>query len=76
MPTISWFGSISSPRRAAKEVAVAMVSVSETRVMPSAATSIGHTSAALVQGTDGAGTPCGSGPVTVDPLGRELRRPP
>ena len=34
MPTISWFGSISSPRRAAKAVAVAMVSVSETRVMP------------------------------------------
>ena len=44
MPIISWLGSTSSPRRAAKAVAVAMVSVSETSVMPAAATSIGATS--------------------------------
>ena len=41
MPTISWSGSTSSPRRAAKAVAVAMVSVSDTSVMPTAAMSSG-----------------------------------
>ena len=47
MPTISWLGSISSPRRAAKAVAVAIVSVSDTSVMPSAATKSGTRSLVL-----------------------------
>ena len=44
MPIISWLGSTSSPRRAAKRTTVAIVSVSETRVMPTAAISSGPTS--------------------------------
>ncbi len=62
MPIISWFGSISSPRRAAKLVAVAIVSVSDTSVMPIAAISSGTTSPAFVQGMVGVGTPCGRAP--------------
>ena len=41
IPIISWFGSTSSPRRAAKLVDVAIVSVSETSTIPTAATSSG-----------------------------------
>ena len=44
MPIISWLGSSSSPRRAAKLDAVAMVSVSDTSTMPIAASSNGPTS--------------------------------
>ena len=44
MPIISWFGFTSSPRRALNEVDSAMVSVSDTSVMPTAATSSGTTS--------------------------------
>ena len=40
-PIISWSGRTSSPRRAAKLDAVAIVSVSDTSVMPTAATSSG-----------------------------------
>ena len=47
MPIISWSGSTSSPRRAAKLVEVAIVSVSETSVMPTAAMSSGHDVARL-----------------------------
>ena len=47
MPTISWSGSTSSPRRAAKLVAVAIVSVSETSVMPNAAIEQRHDVARL-----------------------------
>ena len=57
IPIISWSGSTSSPRRAAKLAAVAMVSVSDTRVMPTAAMRRGPTSLTLVHGSDGAGTP-------------------
>ena len=49
MPIISWFGCSSSPRRAAKADAVAMVSVSDTSTMPTAARTNGPTSP-----TDGA----------------------
>ena len=62
MPIISWFGSTSSPRRAAKAVDVAIVSVSDTSVMPIAATNIGATSSHVVHGTDGRGSPCGRTP--------------
>ncbi len=41
IPTISWFGSTSSPRRAANADDVAIVSVSDTSVMPTAAMSSG-----------------------------------
>ena len=67
MPTISWSGSTSSPRRAAKLVAVAIVSVSETSVMPNAAMSSGTTSLAWVQGMLGVGTPWGSAPTVATP---------
>ncbi len=73
MPIISWSGWTSSPRRAAKLVAVAMVSVSDTRVMPTAATTSGHTSLTLVQGTVGVGTPCGSAPTVATPLAERSR---
>ena len=66
-PIISWSGLTSSPRRAAKLVAVAIVSVSETRVMPSAASSSAGTSPALVQGRPGVGTPWGSEPTVATP---------
>ena len=57
MPIISWFGSTSSPRRAANADDVAMVSVSDTSVMPTAAISSGPTSLSSVHGNDGFGTP-------------------
>ena len=57
MPIISWLGSTSSPRRAPKLEDVAMVSASDTRVMPMAATIKGPTSANFVQGSEGLGTP-------------------
>ena len=50
MPTISWSASTSSPRRAAKLAEVAIVSVSETSVMPSAATNSGTRSLACGPG--------------------------
>ncbi len=62
MPIISWFGSTSSPRRAAKLVDVAIVSVSDTSVIPTAATSSGTTSWTLVHGSSGVGSPCGRAP--------------
>ena len=62
MPIISWFGSTSSPRRAAKADEVAIVSVSDTSVMPTAAMSSGPTSESCVHGSDGVGKPCGSEP--------------
>ena len=67
MPIISWFGWTSSPRRAAKLVAVAIVSASETSVMPTAAIRSGATSLTFVQGTLGAGKPCGSAPTVLTP---------
>ena len=66
-PTISWSGCTSSPRRAAKLDAVAIVSVSDTIVMPIAATNSGPTSARLVHGTAGVGTPAGSVPTVRTP---------
>ena len=57
MPTISWFGWTSSPRRAAKLVEVAIVSVSETNVIPIAAIRSGPTSLNSVQGTSATGSP-------------------
>ena len=66
MPIISWFGSTSSPRRAAKLVDVAIVSVSDTNVMPIAATSIGPTSPKSVQGRAGRGRPSGRAPTVAD----------
>ena len=49
MPTISWSGFTSSPRRAAKLVAVAMVSVNDTSVIPTAPMSSGPMSDSFVQ---------------------------
>ena len=68
MPIISWLGSTSSPRRAAKLVAVAIVSVNDTSVMPTAAINRGTTSPAFVHGSVGVGIPCGSAPTVVTPL--------
>ena len=62
MPVISWSGSTSSPRRAANAVEVAIVSVSETSVIPTAAMRSGHTSLTEVHGTVGFGNPFGSVP--------------
>jgi hypothetical protein len=59
MPIISWFGSNSSPRRAAKLDAVAIVSVGETSTMPMAASSNGTTSLSEVHGRLGVGRPLG-----------------
>src|SRR3984885_5922317 len=67
MPIISWFGSTSSSRRAPKLEEVAIVSASDTSVMPTAATIKGPTSAHFVQGTDGLGTPLGSVPTVATP---------
>ena len=61
MPIISWFGFTCSPRRALNEVDRAMVSVSDTSVMPTAATSSGTTSPMSVHGTSGVGQPLGKG---------------
>ena len=67
MPIISWLGCSSSPRRAAKADAVAMVSVSDTSTMPIAARSSGPTSLNDVHGSDGVGNPCGSVPTVATP---------
>ena len=67
IPIISWSGWTSSPRLAAKLVDVAMVSVSETSVMPTAARSSGPTSLMLVHGKAGVGTPWGSAPTVFTP---------
>ncbi len=67
IPIISWLGSTSSPRRAAKLAAVAIVSVSETRVMPIAAITSAGRSLALVHGRLGAGIPLGSEPTVSTP---------
>ena len=67
-PIISWSGRTSSPRRAPKLVEVAIVSVSETRAIPSAASSSGPMSLACVHGTCGVGSPCGSAPTVSTPF--------
>ncbi len=67
IPTISWSGFTSSPRFAAKLVAVAMVSVSDTMVMPTAPRTRGPTSDSLVHGNAGTGTPWGSEPTVFTP---------
>ena len=72
MPIISWFGFTCSPRRALNEVDRAMVSVSDTSVMPTAATSSGTTSPMSVHGTSGVGSP--SGRVPTVPMSRSNTR--
>src|SRR6202000_305716 len=67
MPIISWFGSTSSPRLAPKLEEVAMVSASETSVIPSAAAMSGPTSEKLVHGTVGVGKPRGREPTVETP---------
>ena len=69
MPTISWSGSTSSPRREAKFVAVAIVSVSDTSMMPTAPTRSGPTSDHFVHGSAGTGTPWGRVPTVFPPRG-------
>ena len=59
MPIISLFGLTFSPRRALNEVDSVIVSVSETSVIPTAATSSGTTSSMSVHGTAGVGSPLG-----------------
>ena len=66
-PIISWLGSTSSPRRAAKLVEVAMVSVSDTSTMPSAAIVSVPRSPQPVQGNEGIGSPWGSEPTVFTP---------
>ena len=73
IPIISWSGSTSSPRLAAKLAAVAIVSVSDTSVIPIAAISSGGMSLALVQGRLGAGTPRGSEPTVSTPWSERPR---
>ena len=68
IPIISWFGSISSPRRAAKLVEVAIVSVSDTSTIPSAAISSGPRSLTETCGIDGVGRPCGNAPTVFTPF--------
>ena len=67
MPIISLSALTVSPRRAAKLADVAIVSVSDTRVMPMAAIAIGPRSSSFVQGTSGCGRPWGSGPTVETP---------
>ena len=74
MPIISWSGSTSSPRRAAKLVAVAMVSVSDTRVMPTAAIRSGPTSLVWVHGIVGCGYALGKRPHGGTPRRGEIER--
>ena len=50
IPTISWLASFSSPRRAAKLVEVAIVSASETSVIPIAAANSVPTSLRSTEG--------------------------
>ena len=50
MPIISWLAFTSSPRRAAKLVEVAIVSASETSVIPTAAASSAPTSPRSTEG--------------------------
>ena len=70
--TISWFGSTSSPRRAAKLDAVAMVSVRLTRVMPTAPSSSGPDVAERgPRAATGGGCPGGARPTVVTPLAGE-----
>ena len=68
IPIISWLASTSSPRLAAKAVEVAMVSASDTRVMPMAAASSVPMSLRATSGNCGSGSPCGSDPTVVTPL--------
>ena len=68
IPIISWLASTSSPRLAAKLVEVAMVSASDTRVMPIAAANSAPTSPRATSGNCGRGSPCGSDPTVVTPL--------
>ena len=68
MPIISLFGFTRSPRRALNEVDRAMVSVSDTSVIPTAATSSEPTSPMSVHGTSGVGSP--SGRVPTVPMSR------
>ena len=62
MPIISWFGRTRSPRRALNDVDRVIVSVSDTSVIPTAATSSGTTSPTSVHGTFGVGSPFGRVP--------------
>ena len=72
MPIISWSGSSSSPRRAAKAAAVAIVSVSDTSMMPTAARSSGPTSSNDVHGNDGVGKPSGKRADGRDPVAGQV----
>ena len=73
MPIISWFGSTSSPRRAAKLVEVAIVSVSDTSVMPTAASSMGATSRDAGPGQRRARQPLGQRADASTPVARSNR---
>ena len=66
MPIISWFGLHLVATAGVRSSTVAMVSVSDTSVMPTAATSSGTTSASSVHGTAGVGSPSGRVPTVAD----------
>ena len=73
-PIISWSGSTSSPRRAAKLVAVAMVSVSDTSVMPTAAIRSGQTSLEARPRHRGRRNAAGERPHGRDAVGGQVER--
>ena len=67
IPIISWFGSTSSPRRAAKLVEVAIPSAIDTIAIPIAAANSGPMSLRSTDGNCGRGSPCGSDPTVETP---------
>jgi hypothetical protein len=69
MRTISWSGSTSSPLREARIVTVAIVSISDTSMMPTVPTRSGPTSDHFVYGSAGTGTPLGQSTDSLPPRG-------
>ena len=74
IPIISWLASTSSPRRAAKLVEVAIVSASDTSVIPIAAASSAPMSLRATDGNCGRGSPCGSDPTVDTPVARQVEQ--
>ena len=75
IPTISWFASTFSPRRAAKLAEVAIWSVRETSTMPKDAARSGPRDSSGTDGNVRLGNPWGSGPTTSTPLAARSRTP-
>ena len=75
IPIISWFGSTSSPRRAAKLVEVAIVSVRDTRTIPIDAMNSGPRCSNGTPGNVGVGNPLGNDPTVATPLAARSKTP-